>query len=66
MADLQIEQTLQAALRMRKTPGPMATGVCLYCEEYLADGVRWCDGWCRDQWARDQGARPVRAGGAEF
>jgi len=31
-----------------------ATGRCLWCNEPLADGRRWCDAECRDEWERHQ------------
>ena len=38
------------SIKRRRVEGPKATGHCLWCNETLADGVRWCDAWCRDQW----------------
>lgn len=31
-----------------------STGYCLYCEEVVPQGKRWCDGDCRDGWERDR------------
>jgi hypothetical protein len=28
------------------------TGSCLWCEEPVAKGHRWCDAQCRDLWQR--------------
>ena len=36
-------------------PGPLATGYCLWCEEPLEGGRRWCDSDCRDDWERARG-----------
>lgn len=38
---------LDIALRNRQPEGPKATGRCLFCEEPLAPGHRWCDEHCR-------------------
>lgn len=35
-----------------KKPKIEATGYCLFCEEPLEDGRRWCDAECRDDWQR--------------
>lgn len=32
----------------------VATGYCLYCEEELSDGRRWCNAECRDDWEKEQ------------
>lgn len=29
-----------------------STGRCLYCDEELQDGRRWCDADCRDIWEK--------------
>ncbi|WP_274585342.1 hypothetical protein V9W64_10550 [Neisseria leonii] len=33
------------------------TGSCLYCEEPLSDGLRWCNADCRDDWERERKRR---------
>jgi hypothetical protein len=38
-----------ATLRGR---GPVARGACLWCEEPLAPGLRWCDADCRSDWEK--------------
>lgn len=48
------EAYLRAA--SRKPAGPIATGMCLYCEEIVADGVRWCSAEHRDNWEKEQRA----------
>lgn len=44
----ELERTL--AQTIRKPEGPIATGRCLFCDEIVDDGLRWCDNWCRDDW----------------
>lgn len=36
----------------RKPEGPAATGFCLNCDHPLPEGLRWCDGLCRDDWVK--------------
>lgn len=36
----------------RKPAGPQPTGRCLWCDEPVAEGVRWCCVDCRDEWQR--------------
>jgi predicted nucleic acid-binding Zn ribbon protein len=50
------EAARQAALTYRqRIDAPVAgDGVCLNCEEPLADGQRFCDQSCRDDFARLQ------------
>lgn len=36
-----------------KPRGPVATGRCLYCDEIVADDMRWCGAPCRDGWERE-------------
>jgi hypothetical protein len=43
----------QNSLRMKKPEGPVATGRCLYCDEILPDGHRWCDAEHREQWQKE-------------
>ena len=39
------------ALRVRKPEGPKPTGRCLWCDEPVEEGRRWCPRVeCRDQW----------------
>jgi hypothetical protein len=50
------ERFLELALSRRvREEGPVATGRCLYCEEPVEKGRRWCDADCRDGWEKDQG-----------
>lgn len=51
-ARAEIEATYLAAAS-RKPAGPPPNGRCLYCNEPLADGRRWCDADCRDEWQAD-------------
>ena len=52
------ERSLAEALRTRQPSGPAPTGRCLYCDELVADGARWCGPGCRDEW---QGLQRRRA-----
>lgn len=36
----------------RRPEGPKANGVCHFCEDEVAEGMRWCDATCRDMWER--------------
>lgn len=51
----ELERTLAQAIR--KPEGPLATGRCLFCDEIVDDGLRWCDNWCRDDWERAKAVR---------
>ena len=43
--------------RGKKPDGPVANGMCHWCEELIADHLRWCQGThCRDLWTRAQEA----------
>jgi len=44
------EKYREAALAVRKPEGPRATGECLWCEEPVDDGRRWCGPDCRNMW----------------
>lgn len=47
-ADRLIEAALQNALAAaRRNRGPEATGYCLWCEEPVEEGRRWCGPECR-------------------
>lgn len=46
------ERNIAEALRTRKPEGPAPTGRCLWCDEPLQYGARWCDSKCRDEWER--------------
>lgn len=37
----------------RQATSALATGECLYCEEPLPPGLRWCGAECRDDWQQD-------------
>lgn len=49
-AQNEVERSLGEAMRMRKPAGPSPTGRCLYCDNLLEPGRRWCDSICRDDW----------------
>lgn len=41
-------------LKSDNQPKAEATGCCLYCEEPLPEGRRWCNAECRDEWEKEQ------------
>lgn len=43
----------------RRNPGPAANGLCHWCDEPVASGLRFCDADCRDDHARAQRAKGV-------
>lgn len=43
-----------AALAKKRKNNIPATGYCLFCNELLKPGFRWCDTDCRDDWEREQ------------
>ena len=45
----------------RKPEGPAATGVCLWCEYPLTEGMRFCNADCRDDYQRDADRRRANA-----
>ena len=47
------ERLIQKA---RKHKPVQSNGFCLYCNNKLEDGRRWCDEWCRDDWSLEQEA----------
>ena len=51
------EQERERALSLRRPTGPRATGWCLWCEDFVSGGLRWCDAECRDPWEAYRGAR---------
>jgi hypothetical protein len=54
-AQNEVERSLGEAMRMRKPTGPAPTGRCLYCDNLLDRGRRWCDSICRDDWEAENG-----------
>jgi len=56
LADQEREARI-AAVRAQAARGPVATGRCLYCDEIVADDVRWCSTECRDEWQHEAAAR---------
>lgn len=38
--------------KSRKPEGPAATGRCLFCDDELDHGMRWCNAECRDLWEK--------------
>lgn len=51
------EQERERVLALRRPAGPRPTGWCLWCEDFVVEGVRWCDAECRDQWEAYRGTR---------
>lgn len=51
------ERERSFAQTIRKPEGPLATGRCLWCDEIVDDGVRWCAVWCRDDWEEAKAVR---------
>jgi hypothetical protein len=50
-ADEIIAQTVADALESaRRNVGPLATGRCLWCDDPVAEGRRWCGPECRSEW----------------
>jgi hypothetical protein len=49
-ADQEVEHALARALSKRRPEGPAANGYCHYCDEPVADWMRWCDIDCREAW----------------
>jgi hypothetical protein len=56
-ADQQVENLNDIARAMRKPSGPLATGVCAWCDEPVDAGKRWCDVQCRNDWDKAEGRR---------
>lgn len=56
-ADLQVEQFNDFARALRKPTGPLFTGFCAWCDEPVADPLRWCGLACRDDWEKNEGRR---------
>lgn len=48
------QRLLDAALAKKKPVGLSPTGACLWCDEPLPDGRRWCSPECRDDWEAHQ------------
>lgn len=61
-ADAQNEAAMTALLNARRPEGPKPTGSCLYCDNALPHGLRWCDGGCLRDWEAEQEA--LRRNGA--
>lgn len=59
-ADIMIELMDRVALQNQKQRAEQArrvlhpTGECLFCEEPLPPGLRWCGVECRDDWEKMQ------------
>lgn len=53
-ADQQVEQFAEFARTRRKPTGPLFTGHCAWCDEPVAEPLRFCDIGCRDDWDRNE------------
>ncbi len=49
--ELNIKTSLYAS--RKDEPQAVAIGICLFCEEPVAEGRRWCDAACRDDWEKE-------------
>ncbi len=52
-ANSEAERALAQALRKRRPDGPAPTGQCLYCDDDVAAGRRWCGAECREAWEKE-------------
>lgn len=59
-AQIEVEREQARLMRARHPAGPAATGACLWCEEPLPDGRRWCDAACRNAWELMHARAPRR------
>lgn len=52
------ERNLAHAIRKAQTAAAEAKprGRCLFCEEAIWKGWRWCDSQCRDDWEKERAA----------
>lgn len=53
-AQIEIEAMESFQRKPNKDTEARSTGFCLYCEEPLKPGQRWCDKECRDAWEYEQ------------
>lgn len=51
------QKAREAALTLRKPPGPVACGACHFCGEPVGPGQRFCGAECRDDWQEEQRLR---------
>ena len=49
-AEMMLAKQVEAARQIHKAIEE--TGKCLFCDEDLEKGKRWCDEGCRDDWQR--------------
>lgn len=56
LSDQRAEKEAAYLVAASKQPeGPIATGRCLWCDEIVADGIRWCpDSECREMWDKQR------------
>ena len=50
---------LAEAIRLARLPvlSARSTGRCLYCDDPLGDGIRWCGILCRDSYQKRTGLK---------
>lgn len=53
------EVTINQYRTLANQPEVEGTGFCLYCEEPLSDGKRWCDSYCRDEWENSKKSQNI-------
>jgi hypothetical protein len=59
-ADVIIEMITKAAIdEARKEVHLHADGHCLYCDEDIAPGLKFCNRDCRDDWDQEQRALKI-------
>jgi hypothetical protein len=58
-AQEKMEIGLAYAIRCARMPvlAAQGTGRCLYCDELVGEGVRWCSISCRDHWQKITGVK---------
>lgn len=62
LAQEHIEKHAPLTLQVRKPEPPPADGQCLFCDEPLAPGVRFCDTNCCRDWEHEQERARVNGG----
>lgn len=45
--------TAEAVRKRMPEPEVAPVGKCLYCDEKVKVGRRWCDATCRDNWEKE-------------
>ena len=50
----QLDRDRSIAIARQQTASPEPTGFCLWCEEPVGKGRRFCDRYCAEDWDNDQ------------